>query len=280
MKYRRVFGKSLSIALALFASLQCAVLADPAMDAGLGYFKKRDWRSAIYYFEIALKNSPWDSNTMYYLALSYHQAGFQSKAKAMYRQIVDKFPGSAVFPNALAALKVLDPVGAKAAQSDTVGSGKLTVGASTGISTGAPAAAAKKGAKPAGAQALPANSVPFKREGLKMLVSVAVNGRSTQMVFDSGASGLTMSQQQASGLGLHVPGDAEETTAQVNGGETRARTATAISVKLGPVEKSHVRVSVVDNGMRLPYPQLGHDFCSGWQFTPDEATGAIQFVRR
>lgn len=81
---------------------------DPFLDAGIRYYQKRDWRSAIYYLEQQVKKAPWDSKAMYYLALSYHSAGYRAKAKAMYQQIVDKYPGSAVFQNANLALKALN----------------------------------------------------------------------------------------------------------------------------------------------------------------------------
>lgn len=97
------------------------------MDAGLQYYKKRDWRSATFYFEQAVKNSPWDSTAMYYLALSYHNSGFQSKAKNMYQQIVDKYPGSTVAAHAKAALQVM-----KASPKTATRGGVATINRGTG----------------------------------------------------------------------------------------------------------------------------------------------------
>lgn len=96
------------MALSCCAFQAAGAVDDPFLDAGIRYYQKRDWRSAIYYLEQQVKKAPWDSKAMYYLALSYHSAGYKSKAKAMYQQIVDKYPGSAVFQNANIALKALN----------------------------------------------------------------------------------------------------------------------------------------------------------------------------
>lgn len=116
---------------------------DPFLDAGIRYYQKRDWRSAIYYLEQQVQKAPWDSKAMYYLALSYHSAGYRSKAKAMYQQIVDKYPSSAVFQNANIALKALNAtmkkeadMTARKASTPTAGGGTVVSSSGSAHSTG------------------------------------------------------------------------------------------------------------------------------------------------
>jgi tetratricopeptide (TPR) repeat protein len=116
----------LSCWLSLVFSCVLPAMSEPAMDAGLQYFKKRDWRSATFYFEQAVKNSPWDSTAMYYLALSYQQSGYPSKAKTIYTQIVDKYPRSTVAAHAKAALQTLKLASKSATKSGATAASKGT----------------------------------------------------------------------------------------------------------------------------------------------------------
>lgn len=59
------------------------------------------------------------------------------------------------------------------------------------------------------AQAASGNQVNFKREGKDVIVDVAVNGRTTGMIFDPQGSGIQMSLKAAKALGLKVD-EAEE----------------------------------------------------------------------
>src|SRR5215470_15489677 len=95
------------VAGAMLAS--CPAKADQYFNAGVTYFNQKQYQKAVPYFEYALRNSPWDSNAYYYLALSYHYMGDTVRAKQMYRQVVERFGAQPAAALAAAALKKIDP---------------------------------------------------------------------------------------------------------------------------------------------------------------------------
>ncbi|MBX9878235.1 MAG: aspartyl protease family protein [Candidatus Obscuribacterales bacterium] len=123
------------------------------------------------------------------------------------------------------------------------------------------------------------NSVPFTQEGKELVVSVDVNGKKCQMYFDTGAEGITFTKEQARTLGLSIPEDAEQGTSMGIGGTTNSVSFTVQRMRMGPIEKSDIPVSVIEAG-KMPKPLLGQTFYGGWQYTIDNQNKVIRFLRR
>jgi clan AA aspartic protease (TIGR02281 family) len=122
-------------------------------------------------------------------------------------------------------------------------------------------------------------AVPFTREGNEIIVQVDVNGRATPMYFDTGASGITFSRQQADQLKLRIPEDAIASRHTGVGGDTIGQAFPVGRMKMGPIDKSNIQVSVIDQS-NMRYPLLGQTFFGDWQFTIDDQQHVIRFVRR
>jgi clan AA aspartic protease (TIGR02281 family) len=122
--------------------------------------------------------------------------------------------------------------------------------------------------------------VPFTRdENDQLIVSVSLDGRPGRMYFDTGASGIGMSSAHARGFGLTVPEDAQDTI--INGTSSRmtGKKFPVRSLKLGPIEKHNIDVTVVDN-FALPLPLLGQSFFGDNNYTIDDQAKVIRFTRR
>lgn len=122
-------------------------------------------------------------------------------------------------------------------------------------------------------------SVPFVREGNEMVVQALVNGKPYSMYFDTGAMGCTFSAGDLKRLQIEVPDDAEQGHAIGVGGATRSLTFPINSLKLGPIEKRNMEISVVESA-NMGRPLLGQTFYAGWQYTIDNDKKTINFLRR
>ncbi len=121
--------------------------------------------------------------------------------------------------------------------------------------------------------------VPFRREGNEMVVNVLVNGKSCPMYFDTGADNIAFTYSQVKNLALDIPDDAQVGQSIGIGGATRSFHFSVDRMKMGPIEKSNVEVSVVENAS-MPKPLLGQNFYRDWQFTVDSERNVIHFLRR
>lgn len=122
-------------------------------------------------------------------------------------------------------------------------------------------------------------AVPFTNEGKEVVVTVEVNGKKCDMYFDTGADGITFTREQARNVGLSIPEDAEEGSSMGIGGTTSSLTFPVRRMRMGPIEKSDIPVSVIEQG-KMPKPLLGQTFYGGWQYTIDNQSKVIKFVRR
>jgi len=121
--------------------------------------------------------------------------------------------------------------------------------------------------------------VPFTREGNELIVQVEVNGKTTPMYFDSGASTIAFSMQQCKELNIKIPDDAVTQMSRGIGGVSAAYGFTISRMRLGPIDKSNIMVSATE-ASRMRYPLLGQTFFGDWQYTIDNTNNVIRFVRR
>ncbi len=122
-------------------------------------------------------------------------------------------------------------------------------------------------------------SVPFVRTGHEPLVVATVNGKPVTMVFDTGAMGVSLTEEQCKNLGVVIPDDAPVVPAKGIQGATTARVVTINSIKLGPIERNNFTVHVYASpkgGIGL----IGQTLLSGYTYTVDHEAGVIRFAHR
>lgn len=122
-------------------------------------------------------------------------------------------------------------------------------------------------------------AVPFRKEGDSLIVSAEINGKPFQMNFDTGADGIAFSYSHLQQLGIDIPQDAEQEVHRGIAGSTTGYGFTIKRLRLGPIDRSDVKVSVI-GGMQLSHPLLGQSFLGSWQYTIDNSAALIRFLRR
>jgi clan AA aspartic protease (TIGR02281 family) len=130
--------------------------------------------------------------------------------------------------------------------------------------------------KPAQRPKLLANEVPFRRDGGNIVVTVSVNGRECEMYFDTGADILCFADRHLAACGLNRPTSAYQGQGGGVGAKREAFGFTVDSVKVGNVERKHVRAGVLINA-NFDRPLLGQSFLSGLRYTIDPAKNCIRF---
>jgi len=122
-------------------------------------------------------------------------------------------------------------------------------------------------------------AVPFTRLGNNLVINVEVNGRPTQMYFDTGASIVTLTQAQCRSLGITIPEDAQVGQTVGIAGSTRTRHFEVQSLRVGGITVRDFMVAVPDSEM-AGIGLLGQTFYSSYQYTIDYDRGYIHFMRR
>jgi clan AA aspartic protease (TIGR02281 family) len=122
-------------------------------------------------------------------------------------------------------------------------------------------------------------AVPFVREGNEMVVDAEINGKPYKMYFDTGAMGIAFAPTDLKALNIEIPDDAEESRSIGVGGSSRSWHFPIRKLKVGPIEKTDIRVGVIEQS-RMGKPLLGQDFYAGWQYTIDNERKLIHFLRR
>ncbi len=121
--------------------------------------------------------------------------------------------------------------------------------------------------------------VPFKRvKGGGMVVNVEVNGRTIEMLFDTGAQSCLFSRADVNRLGISVPADAEHEMTQGVGGAMPGLRFPISRMRCGPIDKSNILITVVEQNFGEPL--LGQQFFHDFQYTIDDQNNVIRFLRR
>lgn len=123
----------------------------------------------------------------------------------------------------------------------------------------------------------------FKDGGNRILVRLEVNDQPITTIFDTGntASALSFSgRNQLKELGITVPDDAR--TAKHTGitGAGNCKLFNVRKIKLGPIERFDMEVSVNDQESGAEAPILGQPFWTDWQYSINMQRKVIEFVRR
>lgn len=125
-------------------------------------------------------------------------------------------------------------------------------------------------------QRLADNEVPFYYEGNSIIVTVKVNGRECEMIFDTGAGSVAFADRHLAACGINRPVDSLQGHGGGVGGRRDAYTFTLDSVKLGSIEKKGVICNVLMN-TPFPKPLLGQTFLQGLKYTIDPGRKVIIF---
>ncbi len=115
--------------------------------------------------------------------------------------------------------------------------------------------------------------VPFTRSGNNLIVDVKINGKPTEMTFDTGAYGVVMDPFSARALGLKIPEDARYGASGGIGGMQRSVTFFVDRMELGPVLRTHIPITLQEGAPGL----LGQDFFANRPFEIDYEKSVIRF---
>lgn len=119
-----------------------------------------------------------------------------------------------------------------------------------------------------------ANSVPFTEQEGHLIVEGEVNGRRTQMIFDTGAHLTAFTPDQLKALGISIPADAAEGSVAGVKGSASNKIFPVSKIKLGSVEKRDVQIQVLQG---LPCPLLGQSFFGDKKYSIDNVNRVITF---
>lgn len=119
--------------------------------------------------------------------------------------------------------------------------------------------------------------IPYTPAGENMVVEAQINGRPIQMFFDTGAAGITMSAVHMAMLGLSIPEDAQVGYNTGVGGRTPSYHFRVREIRLGPISRTNIMISVLENGPSLPL--LGQPFFGDRRFSIDNKKRVIKFWR-
>lgn len=134
----------------------------------------------------------------------------------------------------------------------------------------------KKNSHTRSQQRLADNEVPFYYEGNSIIVTVKVNGRECEMIFDTGAGSVAFADRHLAACGINRPVDSFQGQGEGVGGKREAYAFTLDSVKLGSIEKKGVICHVLMN-TPFPKPLLGQTFLQGLKYTIDPGRKVIIF---
>lgn len=119
-------------------------------------------------------------------------------------------------------------------------------------------------------------AVPFTEVGDKIIVTAKLNGRNTDMCFDTGAFGVCLSKAQCQKIGLSIP---ESPSTYTRGPDGRRVPSWEIraNLALGPITKYSCPMRVID--AETSYPLLGQNFFGDRMFNIDRSKKEIRFAR-
>lgn len=129
-------------------------------------------------------------------------------------------------------------------------------------------------------------SIPFtyKEFGKRVVLEGEINGRKGPLMMDTGntAAGIAFNSiSQARKYGVTIPGDATNSIHSGVSGSGRVKVFYVNRVKVGPIDRSNVKVSVnLIEDDDDDDPLLGHEFFDGWQYNIDMKENKIYLLRR
>lgn len=263
-KNKSILGTILA-ALSCFALSTSGAFASAAFDAGVQAFNQKDYRTAYGYFELALKSSPKDLNTLYYDALSLHQLNLSAAAIKRYEQIIEIDPQSQAAALAQGALKTL--------RGGAVGAAKT--GAASASRTAAVTAAAVPAKEDDDMAGLPdqANFYFTKEPNGHMAVDIMVNHHPVKAWFDTGADAFFYKDQlRQCGVDCNKAVAAGYTAGWA--GKKVAVSQMPAEVTLGNLTRK-IDITMEDSASGLEKNLIGQSILRGYQYEIDDNGGRV-----
>ncbi len=118
--------------------------------------------------------------------------------------------------------------------------------------------------------------VPFNRVRNSVVVEGEIDGHSTPMIFDTGASSCTLTLQQLKKLGIAAPSG--QPTGYVGGVGRAGRIpcwSMLVDLKLGKIERKQFPITVIDSEIVMSL--LGENFYHDFEYTIDTNSSTISF---
>ncbi len=259
--------------------------ADSFLTAGIAHYNKREYKQAIQSLDKSIAANPKVPTPFYYEALSFGQLGDAEKAKKFYSTVCRNFPKSEEAKFAATYLQRVDshfvnvfgaPPPARMVSSAAVSSAAAVGSAPLGDMTSFEAANASSD----DLSKLPDQaSVPFShgRDG-HLMVNTQINGRTVQMMFDTGASVCLIGKNQLEAAGVNDSVIKGQSSNMGGVGNAVNRAAPMlVDLRVGGIQR-HMPIMVQDR-FDLP-PLLGQTFYNGYQYDIDNQSGVIRFTKK
>jgi clan AA aspartic protease (TIGR02281 family) len=254
--------------------------ANTEFDLGVASYKKRDFKSASFYFDNALKRNRNDYNALYYKAACLTQLGKPTEAKYIYAVLIKSFPSTDAARNAESAMAYLDPTylrqlkGQSPATSRSSSSSSDTAGGAPAVTMQSLTNASPSFGELVGSP-LP-STVYFENMGNNLLVQALINNRKVPMLFDSGAYGCTIGLEQVKELGLRPPeGPPTGRAGGVGGSGSTGTWQMMVTLRVGTIEKRNFPIIVIENS-NVP-ALLGQTFFREYTYSIDNVAKSIRF---
>jgi clan AA aspartic protease (TIGR02281 family) len=124
-----------------------------------------------------------------------------------------------------------------------------------------------------------ADGIPFRIEGGVPNVEVTINGKTIEMIWDSGASYVSFSAETAAELGLHA-GDSDETVTMTvaDGKQVQCKVIVVPSIRVGGYVAENVRCIIDPKGSQRSPNLLGGTFQSRFLCRLDSKAGVIHLT--
>ncbi|MBP6351471.1 MAG: aspartyl protease family protein [Candidatus Obscuribacter sp.] len=249
----------------LLTSLICAPMAlAQGMNDGIKKFSAKDYDGAIKVFTSYVKTNPQSADAYYYLAASYHRQNRNADALKLYEYVSKNFPGSQAATYSQTSIKSMQAPGAGAA--------------------GKPASTASKSSddddddSDIGPLTGPdEDRVPLHRgHGGHLMMTAYINGKSIEMMFDTGASTTVLSLDAWKALGNKAPTGPPTGQSMGVGGLSGTWSVPCV-VGLGKFSRKmnvHLTESMPGNGL------IGQTFFSDLQYNLSSGSDYVHLFKK
>jgi clan AA aspartic protease (TIGR02281 family) len=272
-----------------------ALSAEPMFDNGLRSYNQQEYKKAIAYFNIAITRNPENVDAIYYHALSCQAMGDQKTAIRDYARIVSRNPNSQAGQYAARALAKWDPsylrqlqrasTGGKAPPASPTnggsGGGRMmssAAGLRTYVGGSSSGGGSSGGDDLAG---LPDGTTIYYTptgNSTQMTVQAAIDGRSIDLCFDTGAHGVVVGKNHLADL--HIPPPTGQPTGSGGGVGSSSMMPTwdmIADVKVGSITR---RMPIVVYETMSAPPLLGQSFYNGYDYDIDGEAHSIRLHKK
>lgn len=267
--------KHANLGMLLFATVVSLTLVGEApaankMQEAFAHYQAHRFKEATTAFDEYLQGNPRDANAMYYDALCNQQIGNMSRAKSLYRMVVQTSPGSQIASYAESVLTKVDPSYHSATSSGNTGQ-STTSPAITSFAQSSRATSSVQGPDQA--------NVYYRPQGKQMMLTVEINGHPVEMMLDTGAPGICIGRNQLASIGVRPPDG--NPTGSTGGSSNNARIATwrmHAAVKVGPFTDPDASIQVMDAEDNNAL--LGQTFIKHFEYQVDQSAHCIRFTKK